>query len=221
MPSTLTATGIRERRGALLFVQRSRLLLTCLFCPFVTYLCRWRGRNPAAESKVMWRDVGSLMMEDFWCRGSSDRWWEMLEKERLISHDRAVRSGWNFDNKLISPCSSHLHGWIFHRTPKVPENQSHPSDWVEAVTPKSSPPPLWIFFVFWLSLDSSSPARKGEKLRPKLGIFECLSLFWRRRTRGDRHRSKSNTTRPRIGTKTGLVGRFWWGILLEDFPWIM
>ena len=112
------------------------------------------------------------------------------------------------------PCSSHLHGWTFHRTPEVPENQSHPSDWVETLTPKISPPLLRIFFVFWLSLDTRSPAEKGEKLRPKLGIIGYPSFFWRRRTRGDRCRSESNTTQPRIGTNTGFVGRFWWGILL-------
>ena len=77
--------------------------LTCLFCPFVTYLCRWRGGNPAVGSEVMWRDLGSLMTEDRWRKRSSDRRPEMLGKERLISHDLVVRSGWNFDDKLISP----------------------------------------------------------------------------------------------------------------------
>ena len=85
---------------------------------------------------------------------------------------------------------------------------------LETLTPKSTPPSIQNFLVFWLSLDTRSPVGRGEKLRPKLGIIGCSSLFWRRRTREDRRRSESNSTRPRIGTNTRFVWRFWWGILL-------
>ena len=123
----------------------------------------WRS---AVGSEVMWRDRGSLMMEDCWRRRSSDRRLEMLEKERLISHDLAVWSGWNFDDRLISLCSFHLHDWTFHRTPEVLKNQSQPLDWEEALTPKSSPPPLWIFLSFGSLLTPSHQQERGRSLGP-------------------------------------------------------
>ena len=215
---------IRERRGALLFAlkeesaakrnRRRFLSFTSLTLINGWLPCKGRGRNPTAGRMVTWGDPVA------WGRRTADTSDHpigrlgMLEKERVISHNLAVRSGWNFEERLIALCSSHLYGWDFHRTLEALENQSRPSDWEEALTPKSAPPPLRFLFVFWLSLDTRSPAGKGEKLRPKLSIIGCLSLFWRRRTRGDHRRSESSTTRPRIGTNTGFVGRFWGGILL-------
>ena len=99
------------------------------------------------------------------------------------------------------PCSFHPHSQIFCQILGNPKNRFHPSILLETLTPKSTPPSIPNFLVFWLSLDTKSPARRGEKLRPKLDVVGCPSLLWRRRSRGARHRSGSSTTRPRIGTK--------------------
>ena len=160
----------------------------------------------------MWRRSSSLFDDDM-ARSQGLIYWALLTQEITISTPRNVQN-WNVDI-FWSSCSIglkfwwetnlsmlfHSHGQIFCRIPGDPEDQSYMSDWVEALTPKSSPPPTPNFLVFWLSLDTRSPAGRGEKLRPKLGVIECPSLLWRRETSGARHCSGSSTTPPRIGTE--------------------
>ena len=43
---------------------------------------------------------------------------------------------------------------------------------LETLTPKITPSSILNFLLFWLSLHTRSPAGRGEKLRPKLGIIE-------------------------------------------------
>ena len=110
-------------------------------------------------------------------------------------------------------CSFQPHSRIFFcRILGNPENQSRTSLLLETLTPKSPPPSILNFLVFWLSLDTMSLVRRREKLRPKLDFVGCLSLLWRRRSRGTRHRSRSSTTLPRIGTKNGVCVK----VLMRD-----
>ena len=138
---------IRERRGALLFAQRRSVTYMPIlsFCHLLVQVT-WRKSSSwfcgdVARSREL--DDGRPLTQ------------EIIRSTARNALKRKVDISWssrpfglNFDDRLISPCSSHLHGWTLHRTPEVPENQSHPSDWGEALTPKSSPAPLWIFLSF-------------------------------------------------------------------------
>ena len=128
--------------------------------------CRWRGRNLTADVRVTWRDPMAWWRRIADTRDHPIGRLGMLEKERVISHNLAVRSGWNFEERLISPCSSNMYGWDFHRTLEALENQSRPSDWEEALTPKSAPPPLRILLSFGSLLTPGHQQERGRSLGP-------------------------------------------------------